>query len=128
MRISSYRFTGPSGVPPNEPANDTFWRSEQIELAPLETRILVLNFDDAFPWNISDNPLPHTQGVDGTNTAINAWDRTEVSSVGFQVVDITGLSPQIPLVVQAIPEPSPLFLLLVALPLLTRCRKRPRKD
>jgi len=78
-------FTGPSGNPSNEWRNDTFWQSEWTEIPPGEARTLWLDFDNAIPWNISDNPFPHTQGTDGIATAINAYDRTEISSVGFQI-------------------------------------------
>lgn len=78
-------FTGPSGNPPNDLRNDTFWQSEWTEILPGQTRILWLEFDAAIPWNISDNPLPHTQGTNGSVTAVNAYDRTEISSIGFQI-------------------------------------------
>jgi hypothetical protein len=78
-------FTGPSGNPPSNWHNDTFWQSPWVDIPPGQTVALRLDFDNAIPWNISDNPLPHTQGTDGQATAINAYDRTEVSSVGFQI-------------------------------------------
>ena len=78
-------FTGPSGNPPNNPANDTFWQSPWTELAAGETRVLRLDFDNAIPWNIEDNPPPHTQGSEGEATAINDYDRTEVTAIGFQI-------------------------------------------
>jgi len=82
-------FTGPSGTPPNNPANDTFWQSEWIEVLSGETREAALAFDAAIPWNIADNPPPHTQGQDGVVTAINSFDRTELSAIGFQVADFS---------------------------------------
>ncbi len=78
-------FTGPSGTPPNNPANDTFWQSEWVELAPGARQDLYLCFGNAIPWNIEDNPLPHTQGSEGVATSINSYDRTEFSAIGFQV-------------------------------------------
>jgi hypothetical protein len=78
-------FTGPSGNPPNTPANDTFWQSPWTNILPGQIYILVLDFNNAQPWNIQDNPAPHTQGSNGVFTSINAYDRTEVSGIGFQV-------------------------------------------
>jgi hypothetical protein len=78
-------FTGPSGNPPNTWQNDTFWQSPWTDIPPGEARTLRLDFDNATPWNISDNPAPHTQGADGVATSINAYDRTEVSAIGFQI-------------------------------------------
>ena len=78
-------FTGPSGNPPNTWQNDTFWQSPWTDIPPGEVRTLRLDFDNAIPWNINDNPAPHTQGTDGVATAINAYDRTEVSAIGFQI-------------------------------------------
>jgi len=78
-------FTGPSGIPSNDWRNDTFWQSPWTQLQPAEARTLKLEFDNATPWNISDNPLPHTQGSDGVAMSINDYDRAEVSAIGFQV-------------------------------------------
>ena len=78
-------FTGPSGNPSNDPRNDTFWQSEWMQILPEQTRTLWLQFDSAIPWNIADNPSPHTQGTDGKVTAINSYDRTEISAIGFQI-------------------------------------------
>lgn len=79
-------FTGPSGNPPNNPNNDTFWQSPWVDIPPGQTRVLKMEFDNAIPWNISDNPEPHTQGIDGQPTSINVYDRTEVSAIGFQII------------------------------------------
>jgi hypothetical protein len=79
-------FTGPSGNPPNNLNNDTFWQSPWTEILEGQTRVLRLDFDNAIPWNISDNPEPHTQGANGQLTAINVYDRTEVSAIGFQIL------------------------------------------
>lgn len=78
-------FTGPSGVPSNNPANDTFWQSPWTQLQPNEAKTLKLEFDNATPWNISDNPSPHTQGSNGVAMSINDYDRAEVSAIGFQI-------------------------------------------
>lgn len=78
-------FTGPSGNPPDNWHNDTFWQSPWVDILPSQTVVLRLDFDNAIAWNISDNPSPHTQGTDGDATVINAYDRTEVSAIGFQV-------------------------------------------
>lgn len=83
-------FTGPSGNPSGDLTNDTFWQSAWVELSPGQNTILRLDFDNAVPWNISDNKSPHTHGglawPNGTPTAINAFDRAEVSAIGFQVL------------------------------------------
>lgn len=69
-------FTGPSGTPSFDSANDTFWQSAWTHLDPGAGLRLLLNFDAAIPWNVEDNPLPHTQGgTDGVAMAINAFDR-----------------------------------------------------
>jgi hypothetical protein len=78
-------FTGPSGNPPNTWQNDTFWQSPWTDIPPGEARTLRLDFDNTIPWNINDNPAPHTHGTDGVATTINAYDRTELSAIGFQV-------------------------------------------
>ena len=78
-------FTGPSGNPSNDLRNDTFWQSQWVEVLPGEARMLWLDFDDTIPWNIADNPFPHTQGSDGVATAINDYDRAEISAIGFQI-------------------------------------------
>jgi hypothetical protein len=82
-------FTGPSGNPSNNPANDTFWQSEWMEIPPGETRDLHFSFSLAIPWGIEDNPPPHTQGINGIATAVNAYDHAEVSAIGFQVATFT---------------------------------------
>ncbi|UCG59279.1 MAG: hypothetical protein JSU70_07160 [Phycisphaerales bacterium] len=78
-------FTGRSGVPPSDPRNDTFWQSAWTEIPPGQARTIVLDFNNALPSNISDNPEPHTQGNNGQATAINEYDRTELSAIGFQI-------------------------------------------
>jgi len=79
-------FTGPSGIPSNNLDNDTFWYSPWTEIQPGQRRDLHLDFDNALPWNIEDNPPPHTQGSNGQWTSINSFDRTEVSAIGFQII------------------------------------------
>ncbi|NQU12060.1 hypothetical protein HQ590_14795 [bacterium] len=117
-------FTGPSGVPSNDPTNDTFWQSPWTELVAGQTATLVLDFADAVPYSISDNQNPHTHGgaswPDGVSTAINGWDRAEVSAIGFQVADFSGSGSQATLEIQpaVVPEPANLVvwgLLLVFL-------------
>ena len=90
-------FTGPSGIPSNTWQNDTFWQSPWTQLQPNEARTLKLEFDNATPWNISDNPHPHTQGFDGAAMSINDFDRAEVSAIGFQVY--ADANPEAPLLV-----------------------------
>ena len=114
-------FTGPSGNPSNTPANDTFWQSAWTSILPGQTISLLLSFDNAIPYNIGDNPLPHTQGTDGAATAINAYDRTEVSSIGFQIYASANSAATIR--VSPIPEPSTIGLLGLGLLMMWR-RKR----
>jgi len=85
-------FTGPSGNPPSNLANDTFWQCAWTEIPPGQTRIVRLDFDSAIPWNIDDNPLPHTQGSNGVSTSINDFDRQEISAIGFQIAASGGNS------------------------------------
>ena len=110
-------FTGPSGVPSNNPANDTFWQSPWRELMPGERALLYLDFDWAVPYHVEDNPLPHTQGgLDGVAMAINPYDRTELDAIGFQV--FANDNPEAAVWVEpyaAIPEPTTLLLFAVAL-------------
>jgi len=105
--IMNTGFTGPSGVPPNDGTNDTFWQSQWITVAPGASQIVLLDFDAALPYNISDNKPPHTQGSTGQPTVINATDRTEVSNIGFQVADFNGdLAGQTTILAINIPEPN----------------------
>ena len=105
--IMNTGFTGPSGNPSNDWTNDTFWQSAWMEILGGQTATLRLDFDYAIPYGIEDNKLPHTQGTNGVLTAINAWDRTEVSNIGFQIL---GDGDAEILVQQPIPEPTTLLL------------------
>ncbi len=105
-------FTGASGTPSNNAANDTFWQSPWTEIQPGQIAVLQMNFDNAVPWNIADNPLPHTQGANGVATSINAYDRTEVSSIGFQIYGPSGNSAAT-IRVSPIPEPAAISLLVL---------------
>ena len=98
-------FTGPSGVPSNDPTNDTFWQSSWVEIAGGASRSLLLDFASAIPWSISDNVFPHTQGTNGVATAINAVDRAELSSIGFQVA-LVGSNSDATVRVSPVPLPS----------------------
>ena len=89
---------------------DTFWQSPWAQIGPGETKILVLDFDNATPWNIEDNSLPHTQGTNGLATSINPFDRTEVSAIGFEVLGPLGNSAAT-IRISPIPEPATLALL-----------------
>jgi hypothetical protein len=100
-------FTGPSGNPSNDPTNDTFWNSPWIDIAPKQTEQIVFKFNNALPWSIGDNKLPHTLGTDGTATAINAFDNAEVSAVGFQVADFTGSNPNGAITINQFMSPTP---------------------
>ena len=104
-------FTGPSGNPSNDSTNDTFWQSPWVTIAPGASQLILLDFGAAVPYNISDNKLPHTQGTNGVVTAINAYDRTEVSNIGFQVADFNGdLAGQSIVIDINVPEPSAISL------------------
>ncbi len=106
-------FTGPSGTPPYDPANDTFWSSGWTWLDPGQSLRLLLDFDNAVPWNVADNPSPHTLGgTDGLAMPINAFDRTEVSSIGFQIAT-GGADASLVASPAGIPEPGTASLLLL---------------
>jgi hypothetical protein len=113
-------FTGPSGVPSSDWTNDTFWQSNWQTLAPGQSLVLRLDFDYARPFNISDNKDPHTHGTDGQWTAINDYDRTEVSAIGFEVLGDGAAT--ILVGPSTIPEPG--TLLLFGLGAVMLCRKR----
>lgn len=102
-------FTGLSGNPSNNPANDTFWQSSWSEILPGQNYSLQLSFNNAIPWNIADNPSPHTQGSNGVATSINSFDRTEVSAIGFQIYASDNSAATIRL--GPIPEPTTIGLL-----------------
>ncbi|MBN2455751.1 MAG: cellulase family glycosylhydrolase [Sedimentisphaerales bacterium] len=85
-------FTGPSGTPSNDSNNDTFWQSVWTQIEPGQRKIVTLYFDYATPWNIEDNPDPHTHGTNGVPTSINNFDRAEVSAIGFEVAGPGGNS------------------------------------
>jgi hypothetical protein len=105
-------FTGPSGNPSNDSTNDTFWQSPWVTIAPGASQLILLDFNAAVPYNIGDNKLPHTQGTNGVVTAINAYDRTEVSNIGFQVADFNAdLAGQSIVIDINVPEPSAISLL-----------------
>ncbi|MFC1799950.1 FlgD immunoglobulin-like domain containing protein [Candidatus Eisenbacteria bacterium] len=71
--------------------DDTFWEMPHWrKLDPGEGAIIRLDFDNVRAYNIDDNVSPHTTGSDGDTLAINAYDRTEVTSIGFQVMDQSG--------------------------------------
>jgi hypothetical protein len=94
-------FTGVSGVPSLDPRNDTFWHGEWQTVGAGETITAYLRFDDATPYNITDNVPPHTHAdaswPAGVKTSINAWDHAEVSSIGFMVADFNGDSSAVDL-------------------------------
>lgn len=114
-------FTGPSGVPSSDWTNDTFWQSSWESIAPGQWIIMRLDFDNARPYNIADNKEPHTQGGTGQWTAINAYDRTEVSAIGFEVLG----SGEATILVgpSTIPEPSSLLLFGLGSMIFSRMRR-----
>jgi hypothetical protein len=93
-------FTGPSGTPSNDVTNNTFWACSPgwRELGPGEELLVILDFDGAIAYGISDNKIPHTGGglawPEGGMYAINAFDRAEVSAIGFEVADFSGTNPE----------------------------------
>ncbi len=112
-------FTGPSGTPSDSPANDTFWQSSWTEILPGQINSLQFSFNNAIPWNIEDNPSPHTQGSNGVPISINSFDRTEVSAIGFQIYASDNSAATIR--ISPIPEPATMGLLgLGALSLLRK--------
>lgn len=111
-------FTGPSGVPSSDWTNDTFWQSNWQGLAPGESVVVRLDFDHARPFNIANNKDPHTHGADGQWTAINAYDRTEVSAVGFEVLG--NGDGTIRVGPSTIPEPATLLLFGAGILILAR--------
>ncbi len=104
-------FTGTSGIPSNNPANDTFWQSQWTAILPGQIYCLQLSFDNAIPYNIADNPSPHTQGSDGVATSINSVDRTEVSAIGFQIYASGNSAATIR--ISPIPEPATIVLFVL---------------
>jgi len=109
-------FTGPSGTPSNDPGNDTFWQTAWLELDPGVRTLLYLDFDDAIPYHVEDNPLPHTQGgTDGVAMVINPYDRTELDAIGFHVYSNENEDAAILVETYTpIPEPATLALMAVA--------------
>ena len=88
-------FTGPSGAPGNNPANDTFWKSSEVFLNPGDSAVAALDFEGVTGWGVPDNPFPHTAGdqtvPDGTSgIAVNVFDRLQVSATGWEVRSGTG--------------------------------------
>jgi len=92
-------FTGASGTPSSDLTNNTFWASYPgwRELGPGEDVLVILDFDGATAYQISDNKVPHTGGglgwPDGGVYVINSFDRTELSAIGFEVADFAGTNP-----------------------------------
>jgi hypothetical protein len=110
-------MTGPSGYPPGESANNTYWCGGCQTLSVGEVVTLSLDFDLAEAWSINDNPFPHTGGgqgwADGGQYAINDRDRREVTHYGFELWDAAGgagLGQSIVLEA-SIPEPGSAVLL-----------------
>jgi len=119
--IMNTGLTGPSGYPSNDWTNDTFWASPWVNLGVGQTATLVLDFNAAEAWNVSDNKVPHTGGglgwANGGIYAINDRDRNEVSNIGVQLADWDGdaMGQAIALELNAIPEPGAFALLLSGL-------------
>jgi hypothetical protein len=92
-------FTGPSGNPPSDATNNTFWTSYPpwTYISPGDSTVINLSFECAVAYQISDNKVPHTGGgegwPDGGAYAINAFDRAEVSAIGFEIADLSGENP-----------------------------------
>lgn len=94
-------FTGPSGTPSNDATNNTYWTSAPAwqRLDPGAGLLVILDFNGALAYQISDNKVPHTGGgqgwPDGNVYAINSFDRTELSAIGFEVADFSGSNPDV---------------------------------
>ena len=92
-------FTGPSGTPSNDVTNNTFWICSPgwRELGPGEDLLIILDFDGAIAYQISDNKVPHSGGglawPDGGVYAVNTFDRKELSSIGFEIADFSATNP-----------------------------------
>jgi len=110
-------LTGPSGYPSNDWRNNTAWVGSVEALAVGDLATLVLDFDNAQGWGIEDNPLPHTAAglnlADGTWYSVNDRDRREVTNMGFEVYDASGMGADAAVVVDAniVPEPGNAILL-----------------
>ena len=131
-------LTGPSGSPSNDWTNDTFWQSPWTNVALGQSALLLLDFDAAEAWNITDNKYPHTAWDDGDVEngdlyAINDRDRHEISNIGLQIADFDGdaLDHQVELHLNA-HTPEPLSMAFMASAFVGvaawRLRKRGRED
>jgi hypothetical protein len=122
---------GPSGNPPNNWDNDTFWEGEWASIALGQMAVVKLDFNWARALNVSDNPVPHTQAPpglgDGDFMAIDMRDRCEVSHLGFAVADFDEVIPlagqPIVLELNIVPEPAACVLLCLGLAALLRPRR-----
>ena len=89
---------------------DTYWEDGWIFLEAGDTVEVLVEFDAAVAWNISDNPIPHSEGgngsPDGGTYTINAYDRGQVTNIGFQVADFDGESPNASLLIKATWNPE----------------------
>ena len=125
-------FNGPSGIPSNTLENDTFWQNQWVNLAPNQAGTLFLDFDWAIPYHVEDNPLPHTQGgMDGVPMAINAYDRSELDTIGFQVFangDPTASLLVGPGDMAEVPEPGTILLFAVGIAATAGRARRSRKQ
>jgi hypothetical protein len=103
-------FTGASGTPSNDVTNNTFWTSSPgwQELGPGGDLLVILDFDGAIAYQISDNKAPHSGGglgwPDGDVYAINPFDRKELSAIGFEIADFAGANPDA--VIRLTPVPA----------------------
>jgi hypothetical protein len=94
-------FTGASGTPSSDLSNNTYWTSSPgwTYVAPGEDVLIILDFDGAIAYEVSDNKSPHTGGglawPNGGVYVINAFDHAEVSAIGFEIADFSGSNPDV---------------------------------
>ena len=72
-------------VPPwGSPQRDTYWQGPWTSIAPLETRVLTLDFWSAEARNVADDPVLAWQYPDGTSGVI-VRRLDETSNIGFEI-------------------------------------------
>jgi hypothetical protein len=107
--INTGSTSGTDGGHAHSGACDTFWENSWTYLPAGASVDLTLDFAGATAWNVSDNPSPHSEGgngsPDGGTYTINAYDRTQVTRIGFQVVDFSGTNPSASLIVRLYEAP-----------------------
>jgi hypothetical protein len=90
---------------------DTYWENSWIYLEAGTSVEVLVEFGGATAYNISDNPVPHSEGglgsPDGGMYKVNLYDRGQVTNIGFQVADFSGGgSPNASLLIEATENPQ----------------------